>query len=546
MIIALAQINPVVGDFAGNYQLMMEQACAARRLGAGLVVFPELALSGYPPRDLLEKRSFVDRNRETFDRFVHEIEGVAVVTGLITRNESGQGKPLRNSVALAAGGEVLHWSHKCLLPTYDVFDEARYFQPAASCEGLAEYGGMRLGLTICEDMWNDGQLFPQRLYAYDPVQDLAARRPDILINISASPFCLGKPAQRERIVRHAAARYGVPVLMVNQVGGFDDIIFDGQSLAAAAGGAITVRGPAFESGLPLFSPEAGGGNAPGPEAGEPELIYRALVLGTRDYTRKCGFAQVVIGLSGGIDSALVACIAVEALGPENVTGVAMPSPFSSPGSVADARALAANLGIRLEIVPIGPVYESFLSSLAPLFAGRPFGTAEENLQARVRGTILMGLSNKFGAMVLSTGNKSELAVGYSTLYGDMCGGLAVISDLLKTKVYEVARWINREREIIPVATLEKPPSAELRPGQRDQDDLPPYEVLDAILGLYVEKLHSGQEIIQRGFDRELVHRIVRMVDRNEYKRRQAPPGLKITAKAFGTGRRLPIVQRFAD
>ncbi|HQK88851.1 MAG TPA: NAD+ synthase, partial [Acidobacteriota bacterium] len=399
-------------------------------------------------------------------------------------------------------------------------------------------------LTICEDFWNDAQLFPRRMYRYDPVEDLAGQGAGLFININASPFTLGKPELRRRIVTHAAGKYGVPVLLVNQVGGYDVIVFDGGSMIAAAGGELMAQGRAFEEDLvvadltlpPAALPEA---------AAEPaEQIYRALVLGTRDYTRKCGFRQAVIGLSGGVDSALVACLAAAALGPENVTGIAMPSMFSAPASLADAEALARNLGIRLEIIPITAVYDSYLQQLRTLFAGRPFDTTEENLQARIRGNLLMAFSNKFGAMVLSTGNKSELAVGYSTLYGDMCGGLAVISDLLKTQVYEVCRWINRTRPVIPESTLTKAPSAELRPNQTDQDELPPYDILDAVLRLYIEEQQSRREIIERGFDPAMVDRIVGMVDRNEYKRRQAPPGLKVTGKAFGFGRRLPIVHRF--
>ncbi|HQO25562.1 MAG TPA: NAD+ synthase [Acidobacteriota bacterium] len=545
MKVALAQINTVVGDFEQNLRIVQDWLGRARAAGADLVVFPELTFAGYPPKDLLEKRSFVDKNLEILQRFKRDVRGIAAVVGYVSRNESGSGKPLFNSAALVADGQILHTTHKCLLPTYDVFDEARHFEPCSRALGLVAYRDRRIALTICEDFWNDAQLFPRRLYRYDPVEDMAGQGADLFININASPFTLGKPGLRRRIVTHAAGKYGVPVLLVNQVGGYDEIVFDGGSMIAAAGGELVARGHAFEEDLvvaDLTLPPA----APPEAAAEPaEQIYRALVLGTRDYTRKCGFRQVVIGLSGGVDSALVACIAAAALGPENVTGIAMPSMYSAPASLTDAEALARNLGIRLEIIPITAVYDSYLQQLRTLFAGRPFDTTEENLQARIRGNLLMAFSNKFGAMVLSTGNKSELAVGYSTLYGDMCGGLAVISDLLKTQVYEVCRWINQARPVIPESTLTKAPSAELRPNQTDQDELPPYAVLDAVLRLYIEEQQSRREIIERGFDTALVDRIVGMVDRNEYKRRQAPPGLKVTGKAFGFGRRLPIVHRFA-
>lgn len=544
MKVALAQINTVVGDFEQNLRIVQDWLGRARAAGADLVVFPELTFAGYPPKDLLEKRSFVDKNLEILQRFKRDVRGIAAVVGYVSRNESGSGKPLFNSAALVADGQILHTTHKCLLPTYDVFDEARHFEPSSRALGLVAYRDRRIALTICEDFWNDAQLFPQRMYRYDPVEDMAGQGTDLFININASPFTLGKPGLRRRIVTHAAGKYGVPVLLVNQVGGYDEIVFDGGSLIAAAGGELVAQGRAFEEDLvvaDLTLPPA----APPEAVMEPaEQIYRALVLGTRDYTRKCGFRQVVIGLSGGVDSALVACIAAEALGPENVAGIAMPSMYSAPASLADAEALARNLGIRLEIIPIAAVYDNYLQQLRTLFAGRPFDTTEENLQARIRGNLLMAFSNKFGSMVLSTGNKSELAVGYSTLYGDMCGGLAVISDLLKTQVYEVCRWINRARPVIPESTLTKAPSAELRPNQTDQDELPPYDVLDAVLRLYIEEQQSRREIIERGFDTALVDRIMGMVDRNEYKRRQAPPGLKVTGKAFGFGRRLPIVHRF--
>jgi NAD+ synthetase len=544
MKVALAQINTIVGDFENNLRLVQDALGRARAAGVDLAVFPELTFAGYPPKDLLEKRSFVDKNLEILQRFKREVRGIAAVVGYVSRNEEGSGKALFNSAALVADGQIVHRTHKCLLPTYDVFDEGRHFEPCSHARGVVAYGGRRIALSICEDFWNDADLFPRRLYRYDPVEDMAGQGAELFVNINASPYTLGKPELRRRIVTHAAAKYHVPVVLVNQVGGYDDIFFDGGSMAADVVGRLVARARAFEEDLVVLDLD----RPPAPladEAAEPaEQIYRALVLGTRDYTRKCGFRQVVIGLSGGIDSALVACIAAEALGPENVTGMAMPSMYSSPSALADAEALARNLGVRLEVIPITRIYESYLESLGGLFAGRPFDTAEENLQARIRGNLLMAFSNKFGAMVLSTGNKSELAVGYSTLYGDMCGGLAVISDLLKTQVYDVCRWINRGGPVIPESTLTKAPSAELRPGQTDQDELPPYDVLDGVLRLYVEEQRSRREIIESGFDAPLVNRVVGLVDRNEYKRRQAPPGLKVTGKAFGYGRRLPIVQRF--
>lgn len=546
MKIALAQIDTIIGDFDNNLRIVEAAVQRARAAGADIVVLPELTFSGYPPKDLVEKHSYVEKNLEILDRFQRGVHGIAALVGFISRNESSSGKPLYNSAAFIADGRMVNLTHKCLLPTYDVFDEGRHFEPYPKSRGLVSYKGTRIAVTICEDIWNDAELFPHRLYAYDPVEDLAGQGAALILNISASPFTLNKPALRRNIAVHAARKYGAAVIMVNQVGGNDDIVFDGNSLAVNRAGQIIAQAHDFQEDFVLADLGAGTGDMRETAAADVEAATRALVLGIRDYTRKCGFSQVVIGLSGGIDSALVACLAATALGPENVLGVAMPSPFSSPGSVRDAQTLSRNLGIRLETVPIHAIYQNFLHELQPIFGDRPFGVAEENLQARIRGNILMAISNKFGAMVLSTGNKSELAVGYSTLYGDMCGGLAVISDLLKTRVYEMARWINRNGEVIPRSSLEKPPSAELRPEQTDQDDLPPYGVLDTILELYIEEQKSRREITARGMDPETVDRIIRMVDRNEYKRRQAPPGLKITGKAFGYGRRLPIVQRFTN
>lgn len=544
MKVAIAQFNARIGDFDGTLKTLSDRVARARAAGADLVVFPEMAVSGYPAKDLLERHGFIDRNLETLRALAAEARGIAVVAGFISRNESGAGKPFFNSAAFLENGGVSHVTHKCLLPTYDVFDEARHFESAPRALGLVEFRGVPLGITICEDIWNDPDLFPHSLYRYDPVRDLVSRGARLILNLSASPFSLGKPERRRRIAAHAAWKYRVPVVLANQVGGHDDIVFDGHGFAVDAEGQVLAQCGGFVDDLVVVDTDR---TAAGPDPlfpGEAEQVFGALVLGTRDYVCKCGFRQVVLGLSGGIDSALTACVAVEALGAENVLGVAMPSAFNAPASLTDAADLARNLGIRLETLPVGPVYEAFLGQLAPVFAGTPFGGAEENLQARIRGTLLMAISNKRGAMVLSTGNKSELAVGYCTLYGDMCGGLAVISDLFKTRVYEVSRWVNRDREIIPRSTLEKAPSAELRPNQTDQDDLPPYDLLDRVLELYVEERRSVAEIAAQGVDEALARRVARLVDCNEYKRRQAAPGIKVTEKAFGAGRRLPLAQGF--
>jgi len=544
MKIALAQINTIVGDFDRNIQIARNCLDRARRAGTDIIVFPELTFSGYPPQDLLEKNSYIEKNLEAIQAFKESVHGIAAVVGFIDRN-SQAGKPLYNSAAFIQDGRIRLITHKCLLPTYDIFDEARHYVACSKAEGLIEYKGKRVALTICEDFWNDSDIFPKRLYTYDPVEDLARQGADLFININASPFTIGKPILRQRILTHAARKYRVPVIMVNQVGGYDEIIFDGTSLVADETGQVIAQCPSFQEDLMIVDLNQARQVELPPEQNITEQVFRALVLGTRDYSHKCGFHSAVIGLSGGIDSALVACIASEALGPENVTGVAMPSMFSSPGSVQDAKALAQNLGIKLNVFPIKKIYDSYVEELRPVFKDLPFDAAEENIQARIRGNLLMALSNKFGHLLLSTGNKSEMAVGYSTLYGDMCGGLAVIADVLKTKVYDLSRWINRNGEIIPGSTIRKPPSAELRPNQTDQDELPPYDVLDEILTLYIEEQLSFSGIIKRGFDGDLVRRVITMVDRNEYKRRQAAPCLKITGKSFGLGRRFPIVQKFS-
>jgi len=548
MKIALGQINPTVGDLAGNVDLMIRFARDAERAGAQIVVFPELAVSGYPPRDLVEKATFLDRSEEQLLRLAEATASLklAIAAGYVGRSDSKTGKQATNSAALLAGGKVIFRQTKMLLPTYDVFDEARYFRPAES-QKLCQWNETEVALTICEDAWNDKQFWERRLYQRDPVEEMITAGGRILISINASPYHMGKRALRREIFSAAAKRHHVPVIYVNQVGGNDSLVFDGSSFAVNAEGHVIASAPSFSEDLVLVDTDAGTGDLRENFADECEAAYEALVMGTRDYIRKCGFARVLIGLSGGIDSSLTAAIAVDAVGRENVVGVGMPGPFSSKGSVDDARALAANLGIRFELAPISPTYEKFLTVLDPLFGGAPRDVAEENLQARLRGVTLMALSNKWGALVLTTGNKSELAVGYCTLYGDMCGGLAVISDVPKTLVYSLSRVANRRHgNAIPASVFEKPPSAELRADQKDSDSLPPYDVLDMILRAYVEEDQSPEQIAGLGVPLPLVQDIINRVDRNEYKRQQAAPGLKVTSKAFGIGRRLPIAQRYRE
>ena len=547
MKIGLAQINTTVGDLVGNAALILDAYRDLVVQGAELVVTPELALTGYPPLDLIFAGEFVDRNIAILSELhdaIAETGNVPLVVGFIDRNETGRGKPFFNAAALLHRGEVPVIIHKRVLPTYDVFDEARYFEPGGASTPVEVSGGS-IGITICEDLWTPEYL-PGPLYRVDPPAELVAAGADILINLSASPFQHGKPGQRLQMLQSQAKRLSVPVAYCNSIGGNDQLVFDGHSLAIFGSGAIIRELAGFREELTVMEidrePTLSGFPQPRDELGE---LYRALTLGLRDYFRKCGFTSAVLGLSGGIDSALTAVLAVEALGRENVTGVAMPGPFSSEGSVRDAEALALKLGIAYLTMPITPAFEVMKAGLKEAFGGRPEDATEENIQARLRGITLMALSNKFGSLLLTTGNKSELAVGYCTLYGDMCGGLAVISDLPKTLVYELSRWINRNEEIIPASTIEKPPSAELRPDQTDQDSLPPYDLLDAVLALYVEENLSIREIVARGYDEGLVRRIAGMVDRNEYKREQAAPGLKVTGRAFGMGRRLPLAQRYA-
>jgi NAD+ synthase (glutamine-hydrolysing) len=541
--IALGQINPTVGDFSGNAAKIIQFAQRARSAGAVLILFPELAVSGYPPLDLVERPSFVDRSRATVERIAAETQGIAVICGTVTPAEADSGKRVMNSAALLRDGRIEFIQSKMLLPTYDVFDEMRNFAPAKS-QQLFSFSGKEMALTICEDAWNDKRFWNRRLYGRDPVEELVRSGGNFVLNISASPFWLGKRELRRDMLAAIAKNQKVPVAMVNQVGGNDSLVFDGSSLVIAPDGEVIAQGKSFEEDLIYFDSQKLTGEVHPQLAGEEASAFGALVLGTRDYVHKCGFERAIIGLSGGIDSALTAAIAVEALGEENVIGVGMPGPYSSPGSIADARELAANLEIRFELLSIDEIYQSARQTLAPVFEGLPQDVTEENIQSRARGMLLMAMSNKFGALVLSTGNKSELAVGYCTLYGDMVGGLAVISDVPKTLVYRLSAYVNSRRAVIPKATMEKPPSAELRPDQKDSDSLPPYDVLDPILEDFVEESYTAEQIARvHGFDEALVRRVIRMVERSEYKRQQAAPGIKISAKAFGYGRRFPIAAK---
>jgi len=541
--IALGQINPTVGDFSGNAARIIHFAQQARTAGAGMVLFPELAICGYPPRDLVERPSFVARNRSTAEQIAEATRGIAVICGLVTPAEADSGKTVMNSAALLRNGNIEFIQSKMLLPTYDVFDEMRNFAPARS-QKLFGFCGKQMALTICEDAWNDKHFWNRRLYRVDPVDELVRAGGNLVFNISASPFWLGKRELRRDMLATIAKNQHVPVAMVNQVGGNDSLVFDGSSLVIAPDGKVIAQGKSFEEDLVFFDSANLTGEIHDQIPGEEASAYEALVLGTRDYVHKCGFQRAIIGLSGGIDSALTACIAVDALGAPNVIGVGMPGPYSSPGSVDDARALAANLAIRFELLPIREIYQAATATLASVFSGLSADVTEENIQSRARGLLLMSLSNKFGALVLSTGNKSELAVGYCTLYGDMVGGLAVISDVPKTLVYRLSAYVNSRRPVIPRATIDKPPSAELRPGQKDSDSLPPYDVLDAILEDYVEDSHSAEQIAEaRHFDLALVRGVIAMIARSEYKRQQAAPGIKITPKAFGYGRRFPIAAK---
>lgn len=542
MKIGFAQINPTVGDLNGNFEKIASAYDRLAKAGADVVLTPELAITGYPPQDLVFKSRFVPQNLEVLEKLQGRLGRAALLVGYVERNQ-GKGKPFHNAAAFLQAGAPMQKTFKSLLPTYDVFDEDRYFEPGCNSAPVI-WGSRKIGVTICEDIWTEHYL-PRPFYDVEPVRALVEQGAEIILNLSASPFSLNKPAVRHEMVSALARAHQRPIFYCNAVGGNDQLIFDGHSIAVNARGELTAQLRGFETAEEIF--EADASETIEFSRGERSAqIFAALSLGVRDYLAKCGFTSAVLGLSGGIDSAVVAAIAVEALGAENVVGVAMPSPYSSRGSVDDALALARNLGIKCLEIPIGDAFAAFKAQFTEIFAGRPEDTTEENMQARLRGMILMSLSNKFGHIVLSTGNKSELAVGYCTIYGDMAGGLAVISDVPKTMVYELARWMNRSREVIPVSTIEKPPSAELKPGQKDQDTLPPYEVLDEILRLYVEENLSARDIAAHGFDEKTVRWVQRRVDVNEYKREQAAPGLKVTSRAFGVGRRMPIAQRYID
>ncbi len=566
MKIALVQINPIIGDFSHNREKIVSYANRAKAEGCDLAVFSELALCGYPPQDLLERPAFIVDHNRALQGLINDISGIGVICGHLMENADDAGKPLYNSVSIIENGKILFTTHKRLLPTYDVFDEARYFEPGSRGQSYT-YKGTRLGITVCEDIWNDKGSFPQKLYATDPIGDLVSGqqdkggRIDLLINISASPFHVDKDTIKQEIFSRVCRGYGVGLIYVNQVGGQDSLLFDGRSMVMSSKGDIVASAERFKEDMVIVDTETWKGelhdrqDQEGKPAGqfeESSSVFDALVMGVRDYARKCGFIKGVLGLSGGIDSAVTCGIACEALGPENIMGVAMPSPFTSEQSIEDARRLAANLGCSLEIIPITSVFSAFKESLADVFAplgktgSREIDVTEQNLQARIRGNLLMALSNKYGSLLLSTGNKSEMAVGYCTLYGDMSGGLAIISDVPKLMVYDLARYINREMEIIPESIIDRPPSAELAPDQLDQDDLPSYEILDAILKAHLEENLSTNEISAQGFDRQVVEDVVKRIRINEYKRKQAPPGLKVSSKAFGYGRRYPIAQNYRD
>ena len=541
---ALAQINTTVGDLAGNENKIRAAYARGTQAGADLVVLPELATTGYPPRDLLLRENFVAGNLAMLERLAKFTNKTGLIVGYVGRNEVRPGHAVTNSIALLQNGKILATRQKTLLPTYDVFDEARYFEPAT--ENLpVEFNGVALGLTVCEDVWNDEDFWNERRYRHDPTKSLIAAGAKIIVNVSASPWHLGKNKLRHEMLAAIAGKSHCPIVYCNLVGGNDELIFDGASLVFNGRGQLVAEGKKFDEDFLLVEIE----NAPAiaretlPDA---EKVFKALVLGLRDYAHKCGFKSALLGLSGGIDSALTAVIAVAALGKENIRGVSLPSQFSSQGSLDDARILAENLGIQFDVIPIQPMFVTAKDQLKNVFAGRAEDVAEENIQARLRGVIMMAMSNKFGSLLLTTGNKSETAVGYCTLYGDMCGGLSVINDVPKMLVYQISNWVNRKREIIPAASISKPPSAELRPNQTDQDSLPPYEILDAILDAYVVQNRSVEEIIKSGFDAATVRRVVRLIDLSEYKRRQAAPGLKVTSRAFGVGRRVPVAQRYRE
>ncbi len=543
MKLALLQLDATVGDFPANTRALIDAYHHACAQGAELVVAPELFLCGYPPRDLIQRPDFVARNLIALNDVAVATGAVPLCVGYVDHNSKRPGKPLLNAAAFLHEGRIAHRVAKTLLPTYDVFDEDRYFEPGDSVAPL-EFKGHKIALTICEDIWNDEDFWPERRYRRDPVKELIAAGANLVVNLSASPWHRGKEKTRLEMLRKVARDERVPVVQANAVGGNDELIFDGHSVAIDAHGDVIALAPGFREEILMVDLDAPAPPVLAEWPQDEELLFDALCLGVRDYVRKCGFKSVALGLSGGIDSALVAVIAAHALGPDHVLGVAMPSQYSSQHSLDDAAALASHLGIRYEVIPVEPAVAAVNAQLAGIFAGTTPGVTEENIQSRLRGVIMMAISNKFNPLILTTGNKSEMAVGYCTLYGDMCGALAVIADVLKTEVYALARWINREREIIPASSLIKPPSAELRPNQTDQDSLPPYEVLDAILKLYVVDEVSAEELVKRGFNAEIVRDVINKITFSEYKRRQAAPGLKVSPRAFGMGRRIPVAQRY--
>jgi NAD+ synthetase len=553
MKIALIQINPHIGSFSANCEKIAQAAARARKNGCELAIFPEMAVSGYPPQDLLERHSFIEEHDLALDCLIKEISGIGVMLGAFTRSKGATGKALHNSCLLFEDSKVLAMTHKQLLPSYDVFDETRYFEPGSPETSNVHYRGLNITMTICEDIWNDKDNSPHQIYARDPVNEAmssATGKIDLIVNLAASPFRLGKAEQKNRIFTAISRKYRTPLLYVNQVGGQDSLLFDGGCMAINRHGEIVLTTDRFREDMAVIDTDKLQEPAPqitGPEKKDelPDL-FAALVMGTGDYLRKCGFKKCLIGLSGGIDSALTAAIAVAALGKENVLGISMPSPYSSEESIADARELAANLGIEIKIIPITYIFQAQLKTLKPILGELDHGITEQNLQARIRSSILMAISNQFGSILLSTGNKSEMAVGYCTLYGDMSGGLAVIADVPKLLVYSLARYVNRDKVIIPNRTIEKPPSAELAPEQTDQDDLPPYEILDPILSAWLEEDRSVAEIIKMGYDPDTVRDVVRRIKINEYKRKQAPQGLKVTSKAFGYGRRYPTAENHRE
>jgi len=550
MKIALVQINPHIGSFNYNCGKIAQAAAQAREEGCELVIFPELAISGYPPQDLLERPSFIADHEQALSQLIKKIKGIGVIIGAITKHTEKTGKPLHNSCLLFENGMVLARAHKQLLPSYDVFDETRYFEPGGPGVPV-HYKGLNIVMTICEDIWNDKDVSPRQLYTVDPIAELMnspVGRADLLVNLAASPFRFGKSEIKQEVFTSISTKYGLPLLYVNQVGGQDSLLFDGGCLAVNGYGQIIKSADRFKEDIQVIdSNELKQRSAKSIfEKDEISDVFKALIMGTKDYVHKCGFSKAIVGVSGGIDSALTTVIACAAMGTHNVTAVSLPSPYTSDDSIDDARTLAANLGIKLEVIPITFTFQALLKTLDPFLGDLDNNVTEQNIQARLRGNILMALSNQRGAMLLSTGNKSEMAVGYCTLYGDMSGGLAVISDVPKKMVYDLARYINHNQEIIPDRTITKAPSAELAPDQKDEDDLPPYDILDPILKAWLEMNKSISDIVELGFDRETVEDVIRRVKTNEYKRKQAPLGLKVTSKAFGYGRRYPTAEKYQE